>query len=167
MHIGQAGLTLLELLCSLLIVVILAMLALPNFQSLAQQYRVRGAGSVVYSHLQQARSEALKRNTDITLCFSGADTATWHYRILELSQPSRCDSPIIELIEQVNSRQFAGVMLSTAYPEPYLIVKPRRNSWLSGSVILSQGSQQIKVITWNNGIIRTCSDSQLPGVPPC
>ena len=167
MQMRQAGLTLIELLLSLLIIATLGILALPNFQNFAQQYRVRGAGSVVYAHLQQARSEAIKRNTSITLCFSGSGTTAWQYSVLELSQPSNCNSPVLDTIEQANSQQFLGVMLTAGYPDPYLIFKPRRSTLLSGNVTLSQGAHSLKVITWNNSIIRTCSHSQLPGVPPC
>ena len=167
MPVSQTGLTLLELLFGLVIMAILGTLALPSFQHLAQQYRVRGAASVVYAHLQQARSEAIKRHTSVTVCFSGSGTAAWQYKVLELSQAANCNSQVLELIAQANSQQFLGVLLTAAYPEPYLIFKPRRSTLLSGSLTLSQGRHQLKVITWNNSIIRTCSDSQLPGVPSC
>ena len=167
MQVSQAGLTLIELLLSLMIIATLGMLALPSFQSFAQQYRVRGAGSVVYAHLQQARSEAIKRNTSITLCFSGSGTTAWQYQVLELSQAGNCNSPVLDIIEQANSQQFLGVILTGAYPDPYLIFKPRRSTLLSGNFTLRQGPHSLKVITWNNSIIRTCSDSQLPSLPPC
>lgn len=167
MQVSQAGLTLIELLLSVLIIASLGIWVLPSFQHLAQQYRVRGAGSVLYAHLQQARSEAIKRNTSITLCFSGSGTTAWQYQVLELSQAANCNSPVIEVLEQANSQQFLGVMLTAAYPDPYLIFKPRRSTLLAGNFILSQGTHHLKVITWNNSIIRTCSDSQLPGVPSC
>lgn len=167
MQVSQAGLTFIELLLSLMIIAILGMLAVPSFQSLAQQYRVRGAGSLVYAHLQQARSEAIKRNTSITVCFSGSGTAAWQYKMLELSQAGDCDSQVIEQIELVSGQQFLGVILTAAYPTPHLIFKPRRSALLSGNLTLEQGKHHLKVITWNNSIIRTCSESQLPGVPPC
>lgn len=167
MQMSQAGLTLIELLLSLMIIAILGMLAVPSFQSLAQQYRVRGAGSLVYAHLQQARSEAIKRNTNITVCFSGSGTAAWQYQVLELSQAGDCDSQVIDEIEQVSGQQFLGVILTTEYATPHLIFKPRRSTLLAGNFTLKQGDHHLKVITWNNSIIRTCSDSQLPGVPPC
>ena len=167
MQMSQIGLTIIELLLSLVIMALLAMLALPHFQSLAQQTRVRGAGSVVYTHLQLARSEAIKRNASITVCFSGSGTPDWQYQVLVLSHASNCNSPVIEVLEQANSQQFAGVILTAAYPDPLLIFKPRRSTLLAGSFTLSQDSHHIKVITWNNSIIRTCSDSQLLGVPPC
>ncbi|MGO4998081.1 GspH/FimT family pseudopilin [Oceanisphaera sp. W20_SRM_FM3] len=167
MQMSQTGLTIIELLLSLVVMALLAMLALPHFQSLAQQTRVRGAGSLVYTHLQLARSEAIKRNASITICFSGSGTVAWQYKVLELSQAGDCDSQVIDEIEQVNGQQFLGVILTAAYPSPHLIFKPRRSTLLSGSFTLSQDSHSLKVITWNNSIIRTCSESQLLGVPPC
>ena len=164
---SQAGLTLIELLLSLVLMAILAALAVPSFHHFAQQTRVRGAGSLVYGHLQQARSEAIKRNISITVCFSGSGTQDWQYKVLQLSQASNCESQVLEQIEEANSQQFTGVMLTASYLNSYLIFKPRRSSLLAGNFTLSQGGHYFKVITWNNGIIRTCTESQLPGVAPC
>lgn len=167
MQESQAGLSLIELLLSLVLMAILAALAVPSFHHFTQQTRVRGAGSLVYGHLQQARSEALKRNLSITVCVSGSGTQNWYYQVLELSQASQCDSEVLAVIAQANSQQFSGVLLTIGYPNSYLIFKPRRNSLVSGNFTLSQGNHRLQVITWNNGIIRTCTDSQLPGVAPC
>lgn len=167
MQVSQGGLTLIELLIGLIVVSVLLMVALPHFHILGQQYRVRGAGMAVYSALQWARSEAIKRNRSITVCFSGSGSAEWQYRVLELSQAGDCASQVITEIDHVSSQQFPAVILTAAYPESFVIFKPRRSSLLSGNITLSQGAQSLKVITWNNGIIRTCSDSQLPGMPIC
>ena len=163
----QLGLTLIELLVGVVVVAVLLTLAVPPFHSLAQQQKVRSAGMTLYSDLQLARSEAIKRNKDVTVCFSGSGTTDWNYHIKELAQASDCDSGVNHDISVVEHQAYPAVILTASYPSPYLIFKPRRNSLVSGNITLSYGDHSIKVITWNNSIIRTCSDSQLSGVPPC
>lgn len=62
-----SGFTLTELMVVLAIVGILAMIAVPSFNSLVQSQRVKNAGFELYSSLALARSEAIKRNSDVTI----------------------------------------------------------------------------------------------------
>lgn len=165
MQKGQAGLTLLELLVGMIVTAVLLALAVPSFQTLRQQYTVRSAGMVVYASLQLARSEAIKRNKDITVCFSGSGTANWSYQLNELVDSSDCSAGINAVIETSDSQHYPAVTLTSSYGQ--LTFKPRRNTLTSGNITLSNGSQSMLVKTWNNSIIRTCSDSDLIGVPAC
>ncbi|GAA3547201.1 GspH/FimT family pseudopilin [Zobellella aerophila] len=165
MQRGQSGLTLLELLVGMTVTAVLLSVAVPSFQSLRQQYTVRSAGMLVYGSMQLARSEAVQRNKDITLCFSGSGTTNWSYQINDLVDSTDCSGGINEVIESLNSQDFPAVTLTSSYD--HLTFKPRRNTLTSGNVTLSNGSQSMLVKTWNNSIIRTCSDDQLIGVPAC
>lgn len=62
-----SGFTLTELLVVLAVAGILAMMAVPSFKSLVQSQRVKNAGFELYSSLALARSEAIKRNSDVTM----------------------------------------------------------------------------------------------------
>lgn len=67
---AQRGLTLLELLCSIAIVAIVAAFGVPSFTSfIANQNRLSGTNELAYS-LSLARSEALKRGEFVTVCRS-------------------------------------------------------------------------------------------------
>ncbi|WP_116475057.1 GspH/FimT family pseudopilin [Zobellella maritima] len=162
---SQSGLTLIELLVGMLVLAVLLSIAVPSFQTLRQQYTVRSAGMAIYADLQLARSEAVQRNKDITVCFSGSGTANWSYQINDLVDSSDCSGGINEIIESTNSQHYPVVTLTSSYG--HLTFKPRRNTLTSGNVTLSNGSQSMLVKTWNNSIIRTCSDSDLLGVPAC
>ncbi|NLJ92208.1 MAG: type IV pilin [Aeromonadales bacterium] len=163
----QGGITLIELLGALLLVLVVVSLALPSFASLRQQSQVRSAGMAVYAHLQLARSEAIKRNRDITLCFSGSATSGWQYHINELAHASDCESETLATLVSLTSEQHPRVLLTMAYPEPYLIFKPRRATLTAGHIKVAQQAWAVKIITWNNGIIRTCSEHLLAGVAAC
>ncbi|MBO1519346.1 GspH/FimT family pseudopilin [Oceanisphaera pacifica] len=167
MEIGQRGLTLIELSIGIAVVAILLSLAVPRFQRLAQKNSVRSAGMALYSDLQLARSEAIKRNQDITVCFSGSGTATWSYQIKVLAQPSDCSSNMLHLIRAMDHNDASSLNFSASYARDYLIFKPRRSSLVAGNITLTEQGQSITVKTWNNGIIRTCSSSKLSGVPKC
>ncbi|WP_407935878.1 GspH/FimT family pseudopilin [Cupriavidus necator] len=72
------GFTLVELLCALSVLAILAVAAAPSFSSLVAGQRVRGASLDLASALVLARSEAVKRNATVSLGATGAAwTAGW------------------------------------------------------------------------------------------
>ena len=62
-----SGFTLPELLSVVAIVAILASVAAPAFSSMVAGARARSASSELYAALSRARSEAIKRNAEVTL----------------------------------------------------------------------------------------------------
>ncbi|AEY00717.1 type IV pilin [Oceanimonas sp. GK1] len=157
----QAGLTLIELLIGLVVMTVLTSLAVPGFQSLREQYTVRSAGMAVYADLQLARSEAIKRNREVTVCFTNSGTADWSYA---LHDSADCSG---DIIETVSSQSYPSMMLTASYSPGRLTFGPRRSSLSSGNVQLSNGHHMMKLVTSNTGRIRTCSVDGLIGVPSC
>lgn len=64
---GAAGFTLVELLTVVAILGVMAMIAGPSFSNLIADQRAKNASSDLYTALATARSEAIKRNTKVTL----------------------------------------------------------------------------------------------------
>lgn len=62
-----AGFTITELMVVVAIAGALAMIALPSFKSLSQSQEIKDAAIELYSALSLARSEAIKRNCNVTV----------------------------------------------------------------------------------------------------
>lgn len=74
----QAGFSLVELMVVISIVAILSAIGLPSFRALIENQKIRSASSDLYTALVRARSEAIKRNTTVTLSpISGNWASGW------------------------------------------------------------------------------------------
>jgi type IV fimbrial biogenesis protein FimT len=77
----SAGVTLVELITALAVLAILVALAVPNFNDASLSARLNGFANSLVASAQVARSEAIKRNSTITLCSSSdgdtCDGADW------------------------------------------------------------------------------------------
>ena len=64
---AQRGVTLIELMVTLVVLVVLLAVAVPSFDGVIRQQRVRAASSDLQSPYILARSEAIKRNTNVVV----------------------------------------------------------------------------------------------------
>jgi len=67
MHTRVSGFSLVELMVVLTVVAILATLAAPSFNQAIEGQRAKSAATDLYIALSRARSEAITRNTNVTL----------------------------------------------------------------------------------------------------
>jgi type IV fimbrial biogenesis protein FimT len=63
----RSGFTIIELMTTLVILGILVTIAIPSFNDLIVGTRIKGAASDIYGALTFARSEAIKRNANVTV----------------------------------------------------------------------------------------------------
>jgi len=66
----QRGMTLVELMFTIFIMAVLAMLAVPSFRDASLGSRLAATANSLHGSIQIARSEAIKANAAITLCAS-------------------------------------------------------------------------------------------------
>lgn len=71
----ESGFTITELMIVVVVLGILAAIAVPSFQSLTQSQQVKNASFELFSSLSLARSEAIKRNGNVTV--TPVSTADW------------------------------------------------------------------------------------------
>lgn len=72
---AETGFTITELMLVVAVLGVLAAIAVPSFQSLTQSQQVKNASFDLFSSLSLARSEAIKRNGNVTL--TPVDTDDW------------------------------------------------------------------------------------------
>src|SRR4030065_680108 len=81
---------------------ILATMAVPSFKSLIQSQRVKNAGFELYSSLALARSEAIKRNSDVTIATTTNANGELSWDITAGSAVIRNQDPIKGIAFDIN-----------------------------------------------------------------
>lgn len=74
-RLRQTGFSLVEMMVVVAILVILTSMGLPAYRNMIEVQRARDAASDLHASLTLARSEALKRNTSVTITPTGGDWA--------------------------------------------------------------------------------------------
>ncbi|MFG6160674.1 GspH/FimT family pseudopilin [Halomonas sp. 1390] len=106
----KKGFTLIELLVALAVAVILATVAVPNFQGLISRNRLAADFNHVLAGLNYARSEAVKRREDVTVSISGA----WQVQVTHLVSGAATTLKTL-------SSDDGDVVISSATPDPFII----------------------------------------------
>lgn len=88
---NQFGFTLVELMIVLAMASILLAIGIPGMNSYLDTNRLRGATSQFFSDVSYARSESIKRNTNISISVTSNGGNTWCYG---LNETAGCDCTI-------------------------------------------------------------------------
>lgn len=114
----NAGLAILEMIITLCIVGILIAVATPTFARLLEGYRLKAATEHLYSDLQLAKTEAIKRNQRVRLSFGSSNAGTtWCYG---LKEQSTCDCQVDSGASACHLDNVLRVVRSTDFPNIHL-----------------------------------------------
>jgi len=154
------GFTLPEMMVAVAILGILAAIAAPSFTDMLERRRLVSATETIMSDLRWARSEAIKRNTNITVTFT--DGSPWAYEINTAADPVAlpivCPPPDTSLKAVCSSavNDFADITLAGSDTT----FNPVRGTAGNGTITLtSANGNALNVVVSTLGRVRICSQS--------
>ena len=109
----QSGFTLVELIIVIAMVAVITAFALPNFLTWLPNYRLRSATHDLFSNFQKAKLEAVKRNINTMVCFSGSGYTVF-VDSLPLNAPNFQQDAGEDVVTQVNWSDYKGISASLA-----------------------------------------------------
>ncbi len=181
-----SGFTLMELIITILVMTILLGIGVPSYLQFKEDNVLLGAAQSLYSDIQLARSEAVKRdaNTVSVRFFDVNDVnKAWCYRITDNSACDRCsdtaDSCDIhgdKILRGRDKADFPGVRISVdivSAGSATLAVSPRRSTTTATTIVFQYGtntSKQVHINTNLLGRVLMCTPTTangLTGIDTC
>jgi type IV fimbrial biogenesis protein FimT len=164
------GFGLIEMLVVLAVLSILITIAAPTFADIIDARRLQAALHAVHAHVQQARSDAIKRNSAIAISYFTPPDGSWRigYRIDSPCNPAQEDPEASDAcaIEFSNERTLT-VLGSDRFPSVALRAnriltrfEPVHGTAMGTNVTLvltTERGAEARVIVSNIGRIRICS----------
>lgn len=167
-HPHQTGLTLMELLCSVIIMVLLLSLAIPGYQNLSEHLQLKTAAETLLGQLQLARMEAIKLNMPVRLDFTINSPTDWCYGLsitdCNCTQLNSCQLNGVEQV--ISSRHFKNIAINDAKPwNNAASFNPIRGTVNAGGATLYSAHYQIRVLSSDIGRIKICNPNTDPSKP--
>lgn len=166
----QKGFGLLELVTAVTVLGILVSLAIPSFADIIDARRLQAALHAVQSHVQQVRSDAIKRNRAMAISYVTQDDGSWAigYREGSLCNPMENDIEEDDACAiDFNGTKALTLLSSDRFPtisfdanRTLTRFEPVRGTAMGTNVTLvlkTQRGAEARVIVSNIGRIRLCS----------
>lgn len=170
---SQSGLTLLELLITISILVLVVTLGSPAINSIQKNIQLKGAAQSSYFAFQQARVAAITKGKDVTVAIRPG--AKW---CAALSDSGLCDCtvPLACTLDGVEHKvgfadyRYVAVNKVTFGADDIAVFDGNRGLAIghAGSLIFTDGDKNLKLILSNMGRVRICAvDEALGGFALC
>lgn len=168
---SQSGVTLIELLLAVVIMGVLAAIAAPSFNNWIQNSQIRNAANSILDGLQQARAEAVRRNTSTQLVFG--DGSSWTMGCVNTSEscPGTIESRTSaegsgNVVVEPDEDTITYNGLGRVVPVPGSDINIDVSNPDGGECIASAGTMRcLRVVVSAGGQIRMC-DPSLPANNP-
>lgn len=146
---------------TLAVLVILVRMAAPAMTEFLEKHRVKRAAETMAASLYLAKSEAIKRNTNVRVVFTGSG-ATWCYGLTTASSCtcSTANSCTLDAggDTAVSSSRFPDIQITP--PGASLSFSPLRGTVNGNSITFtSENGYQLRAVLSNFGRVRLCSPS--------
>ena len=172
MH-NLSGLTLLELLITISILVLVVSLGAPAINSIQKNMQLKAAAETSYFAFQQARVAAITQSIDVTVAIR--PNANW---CAALSDSGLCDCSVsndctlngVEQKVDFSDYPFVSIDKVTFGDDNIAVFDSNRGMAMghAGSVVFGDGDKQLKLILSNMGRVRICAvASRLGGYEAC
>ncbi|HIG64946.1 MAG TPA: prepilin-type N-terminal cleavage/methylation domain-containing protein [Methyloprofundus sp.] len=159
---GSFGFTLVELIVIVAIIGIIASIAVPSFQDMIEKGRLKEAVESLKSDLMFARTEAIKRSSNINVAIV-ENGSNWCYGINDDNTGCACGTVNDCGIKAIAGNQFYGTSVGADYAPTFNF---RRGTTTAGGATISTSNYTARVKVSNEGRITICS-SNLGGYDAC
>ena len=182
---SNTGFTLIEMIATVAVLAVLVAVGIPSFQETIDKRRLTGAAEQLQADLQYARSEAIKRNGNVFVTFTGSGT-TWCYAISTAICDCSAASCLLDGVEkEVNQTGFRNVSVSQDITGSNLYFEPRRGivkkdgaatnvNIGTGTITLKSNSgasneKDLQIAVGTMGRVKICTPAsyKVSGYPDC
>lgn len=159
------GFTLIELVVTMVVFGILLAIAVPSFVSLVDSLRVKRAGDAINAFLVNAKSEAIKRNADVSVVFQSAGGGTsWCAGMVQgascdcFATPNTCQLDGVDRV--LRGADYKNIILTNPTDGTAFTFNATRGTVGSNNAqVQSSAGLQVRVVVTGTGRIRICSPS--------
>lgn len=169
----SCGFSLVELMIGIVIMVILATLAVPSFQTWLRNSEIRNAAESIANGLQRARAEAVARNTNVEFVLGTDGTASsWVVRVVSDPLPPIDSRSGNEGSRNVTVNAWAADLATAATTVTFnslgLVAAnvPASASLAQVDVAAPGSNQNLRVEIKTGGSARMCDPNLAPGSSP-
>lgn len=167
------GLTLLELLITVSIIVLVVSLGSPAIDSIQKNMQLKGAAQSSYFVFQQARVSAITKNMNVTVAIRPGESwcvALSDSGLCDCAVQNKCTLDAVEYKVNFVDYRFVSIDKVTFGANNIAVFDANRGMAIghAGTIVFNDGEKQLKLILSNMGRVRICAvDGGFGGFETC